>query len=65
MEKVMRAWDMVLIKADSQDVNKGRAGVVQAVDATKGTVTILVDATADKPAEVVQSAITDVTRLGG
>lgn len=62
----MRAWDMVLIKADSQDVNKGRAGVVQAVDTTKGTMTVLLDATADgRAAEVVQSAITDVQRLGG
>jgi hypothetical protein len=57
----MKAWDTVVIKADSNDANKGRAGVVQAVDATAGTVTVLLDATPEgKTQAVAVSKMVDV-----
>jgi hypothetical protein len=56
-----KAWDTAIIKADSNDANKGRAGVVQAVDEAAGTVTIRLDETADgKEAKVVVSKLADV-----
>lgn len=58
----MKAWDTVVIKADSNDANKGRAGVVQSLDDSAGTVTVLLDQTADgKPQVVATSKQSDVT----
>jgi hypothetical protein len=58
----MKAWDTVVIKADSNDANKGRAGVVQSVDDAAGTVTVLLDATQDGKAQAVAtSKQSDVT----
>jgi hypothetical protein len=62
----MQPWDNVLIKLDSNDANKGRAGVVQEVDnaADPATVTILLDATqGGKAQEVAKSKQSDVTVL--
>lgn len=57
----MKAWDTAVIKIDSNDKNKGRAGVVQSVDEAGGTVTLLLDQTPDgKPQEVATSKATDV-----
>jgi hypothetical protein len=55
-----KAWDTAVIKADSNHAQKGRAGVVQAVDEAAGKVTIRLDETADgKPAQVVEAALAD------
>lgn len=57
----MKAWDTVVIKTGSNDVNKGRAGVVQSVDNVAGKVTVLLDATQDGKAQVVAvSNVADV-----
>lgn len=56
-----KAWDTAIIKADSNNADKGRAGVIQAVDEEAGKVTIRLDETADgKPAKVVDAAIADI-----
>lgn len=56
----MKAWDTAIIKVDSNHAEKGRAGVVQAVDEEAGKVTIRLDEIADKAAKVVEAAIADV-----
>ncbi|PMS38483.1 hypothetical protein [Trinickia symbiotica] len=57
----MKAWDTAIIKADSNHAQKGRAGVVQAVNEQDGKVTIRLDETADgKLAKVVDADIADV-----
>lgn len=57
----MKAWDTAIIKLDSNNADKGRAGVVQAVDLDAGKVTIRLDETADgKDAKVVVAAVADV-----
>lgn len=62
----MQPWDSVLIKADSNNPGKGRAGVVQAVDnaADPATVTIRLDADAVNPVKIVTAKQSDVQRLG-
>ncbi|CAB3726088.1 hypothetical protein [Paraburkholderia rhynchosiae] len=62
----MQPWDSVLIKADTNNPDKGRAGVVQAVDNTADpkTVTIRLDADAVNAVKVVTVNQSDVQRLG-
>jgi hypothetical protein len=62
----MQPWDSVLIKLDSNNADKGRAGVVQAVDNTADpkTVTIRLDADAVNAVKVVTAKQDDVQRLG-
>ena len=55
----MKAWDTAIIKLDSNNADKGRAGVIQAVDGDK--VTIRLDETADgKDAKVITAAAADL-----
>lgn len=59
-----KAWDTAVIKADANHPEKGRAGVVQAVEAnldgTDKVLTIRLDETADgKPAKVVNALPAD------
>jgi hypothetical protein len=62
----MQPWDSVLIKLDSNNPDKGRAGLVQAVDnaADPKTVTIRLDADAVNAVKVVTANQSDVQRLG-
>lgn len=53
-----KAWDTAVIKTDTNNADKGRAGVVQAV--TDDKLTLRLDETADgKPAKVVEVAASD------
>jgi hypothetical protein len=60
----MQPWDSVLIKADSQHPDKGRAGVVQAVDNDKQTVAVRLDADANNVVKFSTANFADVQRLG-
>lgn len=65
----MQAWDSVLIKSDSNNPDKGRAGVVQAVTKDANgvvlTATIRLDETQKgDPVKTVTADATDLTRLG-
>jgi hypothetical protein len=58
----MNPWDSVLIKADSQHPDKGRAGIVQAV--TGDGLSIRLDADAVNPVKYATAHVEDVQRLG-
>jgi hypothetical protein len=60
----MNPWDSVLIKADSQHPDKGRAGIVQAVDRDKETVNVRLDADAVNAVKYSTANYADVQRLG-
>ncbi|USX03837.1 hypothetical protein [Paraburkholderia fungorum] len=60
----MQPWDSVLIKADSTHPDKGRAGVVQAVDSDKKTVNVRLDADSVNGVKFATASFDDVTRLG-
>lgn len=57
----MKVWDTAIIKTDSNNANKGRAGVIQAVNEAGDKVTIRLDETQDgKGAKVVEAAVADI-----
>jgi hypothetical protein len=60
----MNPWDSVLIKADSQHPDKGRAGIVQSVDRDKETVGVRLDADAVNAVKYSTANFADVQRLG-
>jgi hypothetical protein len=60
----MQPWDSVLIKGDSQHPDKGRAGIVQAVDNDKQTVNLRLDADATNAVKYSTANFADVQRLG-
>ncbi|MBB5543537.1 hypothetical protein A8H39_09900 [Paraburkholderia fungorum] len=60
----MQAWESVLIKADSKHPDAGRAGLIQAVDKEKETVSVKLDADANNKEKFVTANFDDVQRLG-
>jgi hypothetical protein len=60
----MQPWDNVLIKADSQHPDKGRAGVIQLADRDAQSYTIRLDADASNPVKIATAHADDLTRLG-